>query len=233
MTQLDDAAMTALLSVRLGESPLEQVLQQLVEIAKDALGVDDVSTTLVRGDQAWTAAYTGQLALDADEMQYDRGYGPCIDAGTTGTVLLVDDMRHETRWPDYAAHVVPRGVLSSLSVPLPVQTETTGALNCYSRTADAFSDAMIDRALVLAGHLGVAVANAVAYADAAKLADDMRAAMASRAVIEQAKGIVMARNRCDADAAFAVLAAESQRRNVKLREVAMDLVTRVTDPTRS
>jgi hypothetical protein len=124
VTVLPASTLTALLSLRLGEGELQQVLDRLVGIAKDALdGADEVSITLVRDDKPWTAAYTGRLALDADEMQYERGYGPCIDAGISGTVLHVPDMREESRWPDYAAVVVPRGVLSSLSVPLPLQTE--------------------------------------------------------------------------------------------------------------
>jgi GAF domain-containing protein len=133
---------------------LDVALQQIVDVAKSALdGVDEVSITLVRADKPFTAAYTGQLALDADEMQYDRGYGPCIDAGLSGTLIVVPDMRQETRWPDYAATVVPRGVLSSMSVPLPLQTEVVGALNCYSRTAGGFPDETIETAIELASHV--------------------------------------------------------------------------------
>jgi GAF domain-containing protein len=226
---LPPSTLTALLAIKLGEGSLSDVLQRLVDIAKDSLpGADEVSITLVRGDRPFTAAYTGQLALDADEMQYARGYGPCIDAGLSGTLLRVDDMREETRWPDYAATVVPRGVLSSLSVPLPLQADVVGALNCYSRTPAAFGDGSIDIALELAAHVAVAVGNAVSHTDAAKLADDMRAAMASRAVIEQAKGVIMAQNRCGEDEAFEVLRRASMGRNVKLRDLARDLVAGVS-----
>jgi GAF domain-containing protein len=233
VSRLPAAAVVALLGIRLDQGPLEQVLQQLVEIAKDALpGADEVSTTLVRGDRAWTAAHTGQLALDADEMQYERGYGPCMDAGRTGTVLLIDDAREETRWPDYTAHVVARGVLSSLSVPLPMQTDLIGALNCYSRTPSAFAPEAIDIAQELAGHVAVAVANAVAYTDADTLSRQMRTALDSRAVIDQAMGAIMAANRCDADAAFAILTRLSQNRNVKLRDVAQSIVAEISRPAR-
>jgi GAF domain-containing protein len=232
MSRLSASTMTALLGIRLDKGPLDEVLQQLVDIAKDALpGVDEVSTTLVRGDKAWTAAYTGKLALDADEMQYVRGYGPCMDAGRTGTVLLIDDTREEIRWPDYTAQVASRGVLSSLSVPLPIQTDVIGALNCYSRTSSAFSAEAIEVAEELADHVAVAVGNAVAYTDAATLLEQMRSALASRSVIDQAMGVVMAQNRCDADAAFAILTRASQNRNVKLREVARSIVTVVSQPT--
>src|SRR5215218_4355124 len=224
MSTLPPTTLTALLGIRLGGVELSGVLQRIVDIAKDAVaGVDEVSITLVRDDRPWTATYTGQLALDADEMQYERGYGPCIDAGVSGTLLRVDDMRDESRWPDYATVVVPRGVLSSLSVPLPLQTELVGALNCYSREPQAFA-ASTTAAVELASHVAVAVSNAMSYLDAAALADHMRAAMESRSVIEQAKGIIMAQNRCDAERAFDVLRRASQGRNVKLRDLAQDLV---------
>lgn len=228
MTALPPSTLTALLGIRLGGTPLSGVLQRLVEIAKDGVpGADEVSITLVRDDLPWTAAYTGQLALDADELQYERGYGPCIEAGMSGTLLRVDDMRAEPRWPDYAAHVVPRGVLSSLSVPLPLQTEVLGAMNCYARTPGAFDDRSAEVGVELAGHIAVAVVNAMGYQGAAELAEHMQAAMASRATIEQAKGIIMAQNRCDAEEAFNVLRRASQGRNVKVRDLAKDLVASV------
>jgi GAF domain-containing protein len=226
VTALPASALTALLGIRLGGTPLSDVLQRLVEIAKDGVaGADEVSITLMRDEKPWTAAYTGELALDADEMQYERGYGPCMEAGLSGTLLRVDDMREETRWRDYAANVVPRGVLSSLSVPLPLQTEVVGAMNCYARTPAAFEERSTEVGLELAGHIAVAVVNAMGYQDAAELADHMRAAMANRAAIEQAKGIIMAQNRCDADEAFNILRRASQGRNVKVRDLAQELVT--------
>jgi len=229
MTVLPTPVLTALLGVELAAGPLDEVLQRLVHISRDALtGADEVSTTLVRDDRAFTAAYTGQLAMDADELQYQRGYGPCIDAGVTGTVLLIDDTRTETRWPDYTARVSERGVASSLSLPLPVQTQVVGALNCYSRSPRAFTPGMVQVGLELAGHLGVAIANAVSHADALRIGEDMRAAMASRAVIEQAKGVIMAQSRCSPEQAFAILSRASQSRNRKLRDVAQDLVTGVS-----
>ena len=69
----------------------------------------------------------------ADELQYEGGYGPCVDAGRAGQMFLVDDMRTKQRWPDYAQNVAADGVLSSLSVPLPFQGVTIGALNTSRR----------------------------------------------------------------------------------------------------
>jgi GAF domain-containing protein len=231
MSRLSASTATALRGIRLNNRPLEEVLQQFVQIAKDAVpGAGEVSNTLVRDDKGWTAAYTGRLALDADELQYERGYGPCMDAGRTGTVLLIDDTRVETRWPDYTAHVAARGVLSSLSVPLPIQTDVIGALNIYSREPSAFSPEAVEIAEELAGHVAVAVGNAIAVTEATTLVEQMRRAMDSRSIIDQAMGVIMAQNRCDADAAFAILTRASQNRNIKLREIARSAVMSVSRP---
>lgn len=229
MSKLPAPVLAAILGIKLGESTMDAVLDRLVQIARDAMeGIDEVSITLVRGDEPFTAAHSGPLALAADELQYERGYGPCIEAGLSGTLLLVQDMRVETRWPDYAQVVVPEGVLGSLSIPLPLQTELVGALNCYSRTPDAITDETVDVGTELAAHIAVALGNVLTHSQTARYADDMKAAMASRAVIEQAKGVIMAQNRCDPETAFEILRRASMGRNVKLRDVANDLVSKVS-----
>jgi GAF domain-containing protein len=227
MASLPDPVLASLLNIRLGDRPLAELLADLVDIASDALaGVDDVSITLVRNDKPYTAAHSGLLSLEADELQYERGYGPCVDAALSGTVMIVPDMRTETRWPDYAGTVVRHGVLSSLSLPLPVQTDLVGALNCYSRAPGVPSDTL-ELGRELASYMAVAVGNAVTHSETVLLAQNMATAMASRAVIEQAKGIIMGQNRCDADEAFEILRRASMGRNVKLREVAAEMVTHV------
>ncbi len=223
MSALPAPALAALLGIRLSERTLDEVLQLLVEIARDSLpDADDVSITLVRGEKPFTAAATDAPALAADELQYARGHGPSIDAGVSATVLISPDLRAETRWPDYAAAAVRLGVLASLSVPLPMQTEVVGALNCYSRTPTSWSHSAV--AVELAAHVAVAVGNAITHDETARFAADMQAAMLNRAVIEQAKGVIMAQNRCDPEAAFAVLRQASMGRNVKLRDLAGSIV---------
>src|SRR5829696_5711197 len=124
----------ALASVVLVNRDLNDVLGEITRVARRAVpGVEAASITLIRGEKAFTAAYDGQMALDADELQYEREYGPCVDAGLAGQMFLIDDMRSEQRWSDYAQRVVTQGVLSSLSVPLPFQGATIGALNTYAR----------------------------------------------------------------------------------------------------
>jgi hypothetical protein len=89
----------ALAGVVLADRELSEVLTEITSIARRAMpSVEAASITLIRGEEPFTAAYDGQMALDADELQYERGYGPCMDAGRAGQMLLVDDMRSDQRW---------------------------------------------------------------------------------------------------------------------------------------
>ena len=135
-------------------------------------------------------------------------------------------MAAESRWPDYAAYAAGRGVGSSLSIGLPVHEEVTGALNVYATRPGAFDDAAIVLAQTFSGYAAVALANVHLYDATAALAQHMQAAMENRAVIEQAKGIVMGERRCTADEAFRILSRLSQDSNRKLRDVAAALVER-------
>jgi GAF domain-containing protein len=222
----------ALARISLRDRPLDDVLREITERARAVVpGADATSITLLRGDKAYTAAFAGQQALAADEMQYERGYGPCMDAGRTGLLLHLTDMATETRWPDYSAAVQDKCIRSSVSAPLPYQGATIGALNVYATRPDAFSDEDIAACEEVADYIAVAVNNADAHSEAVQLAADMRRAMESRAVIDMAKGVLIARHHCSPDEAFAILSRTSQNHNRKLRELAEALVASEHAPT--
>jgi GAF domain-containing protein len=213
--------------VVLVDRSLSDVLTDVVTIAARGIpGAEASSITLLRNDKPFTAAHHGAMALAADELQYEHGYGPCMDAGRGGVLLRVDDMRTERRWPEYVAHVVrTTPVLSSLSVPLPYQGSSIGALNNYSTKPEAFASPESLRAgSDVAEVIAVAVANADAHAQLFDQARNMRVAMESRAVIEQAKGVLMAQRYVDAEQAFEILREASQRYNRKLRDIASGIV---------
>ncbi|WP_372492264.1 ANTAR domain-containing protein [Micromonospora cabrerizensis] len=211
--------------IKLDETDLEGVLQQVANLARRTIaGVDEASVTLIRGRNAHTAAFTGDLALTLDERQYEEGGGPCLEAAATTAVVSVPDLTREQRWPHYTPAALKAGVRSSLSVGLPVQETVTGALNMYSTKPDAFDDEAIVLAQTFSGYAAVALANAHLYDATATLAQHMQAAMEYRAVIEQAKGVVIAERRCSPDEAFAILSKMSQDTNRKLRDVAASLV---------
>jgi hypothetical protein len=121
--------------------------------------------------------------------------------------------------------VLATGVRSSLSVPLPYQGSTIGALNIYSTQVAAFASPESLRAgLEVAETIAVAVANADAHWQVSEQARNMRLAMESRSMIEQAKGVLMAQRRVTPEQAFEILREASQRYNRKLRDIAAGIV---------
>jgi GAF domain-containing protein len=213
--------------VALVDRTLTEVLTDVTRIAAQGIpGAEATSITLVRSEKAFTVAHYGEMALAADELQYAHGAGPCMDAGRGGVLLRVDDMQNEERWPDYVAHLLQATeVRSSLSVPLPYQGSSIGALNNYSTKPEAFATPQsLQAGLEVAEVVAVAVANADAHHQLGEQARNMRLAMESRAVIEQAKGVLMAQRHVTAEQAFEILREASQRYNRKLRDIALGIV---------
>jgi GAF domain-containing protein len=204
---------------------MQSLLQTVADLAKTVMpGNPEVSITLLVNDKATTAVFSGQLALDCDESQYGRGYGPCLHAASTGELVEIADAQADTRWRDYLDRAVERGALGSLSVPLPVSEGVAGALNIYARKPNAFDEDSRAAATRFAPYAAVAVSNMRAYQEARDMADTLQVALESRAVIDQAKGILMERYKLTADQAFQLLAGASMQTNTKLRTVADQLV---------
>ncbi|TQJ24676.1 GAF domain-containing protein [Micromonospora sp. A202] len=227
-----NAAISELGQIKFGETDLSGVLSQVSELARRTIpGAEEVSVTLLKQEGAHTAAFSGEMALRLDELQYEYEQGPCLEAAKEAAVVSVPDMSEEVRWPQWAAQAVEGGALSSLSIGFPIQETVLGALNIYGVKPGAFDDDAVTLAQTFAGYAAVALANAHLYDTTATLAAQMQSAMQSRAVIEQAKGIIMGERRCTPDEAFAVLAKVSQDSNRKLRDVAAALVERAARPS--
>ena len=225
-------AFAELSKIMLGEVSLNETLGRIATLACQTIPqIDDVSVTMIDGDKAKTVVFTGQLAADLDERQYENGFGPCLDAAITGQTIVVD-LDADNPYRDFSNAGRRAGITHTVSVGLPVPQRTVGALNMYASTSDPPAEQTISLAQAFASYAGVAVANAALYNHTAELADQMRAALQSRSVIEQAKGILMERLCCDADDAFSHLCTLSQRSNRKLRDIAQRLVedTHINQP---
>jgi GAF domain-containing protein len=211
--------------IKLGETDLDGVLNQVTELACRALpGASQVSITLLRERGAVTAAHTGETALRLDELQYERGAGPCLEAAGATATVEVPDTAADTRWAGWGPEAARAGMGSVLSLGLPIRDDVSGALNVYGAEVNAFGGEAVAVAESFVRYASVALGNAHLYDATAGLARQMQAAMESRAVIEQAKGVIMGERRCTPDEAFAILNKVSQDSNRKLREVAAALV---------
>ena len=218
-------ALEQLGQLTLRDQSMETLLKAVTDLAKTVMpGDTETSVTLLIDGVPTTPAYTGDLALGCDEKQYEQDEGPCLHAARSGNLTEIPDVRSETRWPRYTEHAVRVGAMSSLSVPLRLADRMSGALNVYARKAQAFDDASRKVAVRFSPYASASVANMHAYRTAREMADNLETALQSRAVIDQAKGILMERHKITAEQAFQVLAGTSMRTNAKLRSIAERLV---------
>ncbi len=224
-TAAEAAAFEQLAAVTLSDPSLHSLLQTVADLTSHVMPGDiQASVTLLLSDRPMTAVYTGQLALDLDESQYACGHGPCLHAAGTGDTVQVDDARTEQRWADYMRRAVGRGSLSSLSISLRAD-EVPAALNSYSRASAAFGEDSVRIGQRFARFAGIAVANMYVFQSSQERADNVHEAMESRAVIDEAKGILVERYGSTPDQAFTLLAETSMATDRKLRDVAAHLVS--------
>jgi GAF domain-containing protein len=224
--QLDSMrAVAELALIPVDTGPPDQTLRRVAELAKQTLGgVEDVSLTMIDDGRPRTVVFTGPLALDLDERQYDLGFGPCLDAARTGQTIIVDHDREDTPYREWTRIARRAGVRHTVSVGLPLAQRNVGGLNIYKTDEGIFPPAFVEQVQTFAGFAAVAVNNVTSYAKVVDEVAGLRRAMESRAVIEQAKGILMERDGCGPDKAFDMLTRISQHRNVKLRELARSIV---------
>lgn len=198
---------------------LEKTLEHISRIAVETVpGAEYAAVSLVRARrEVETVGATDPLCHAIDHVQYETGQGPCLDAIWSEPTVLVDDLTDTDRWPAFAARAAALGIRSMLSFRMFLEQDTMGALNLYAAQPASFTDH--------AAHLGeVFAAHAAVAWDHAREAEGLQAAIATREVIGQAQGILMAQRQLTSGAAFRLLRTTSQARNVKLREVAAGVV---------
>ena len=221
-----DDALARLGRIRLAEYSMPRLLEEIAALAQQSLpGHPETSVTLLSGGRATTAAFAGRLARELDEAQYRLGHGPCLHAADSGEPVEIPETRTDSRWPDFTRLAAAGGCRSSLALPLPLHEGINGALNIYARHPRAFDDRSRGFALRFASYSAVVAGNMLLLESALDRARNLEVALASRAVIDQAKGVLMERFKITADRAFQELARVSMETNTKVRDVAERFVT--------
>jgi GAF domain-containing protein len=228
---MSDAPLTeslaALSRFFVGDNTVQETLDRVADLTLEAVPAADLAgiTMIVEGRER-TAVFTDDTAPEIDQAQYDAGTGPCLEAFHEARVTEIPSTLEPGPWTDFRAAAREHGILSTMSFPLLVDKDAVGALNLYSRRERAFSDEDRRNGVVFAAQAAIVLANAQAYWDAHQLSTGLAEAMKHRAVIEQAKGILMANGGVDEGRAFDLLVRASQRENVKLRDIAIRIVDR-------
>jgi GAF domain-containing protein len=207
------------------EETLESILHSLVALTTtEVVGADGATISLIDGDTFRTSVSTSEVHRAVDVIQYEVKEGPCLSAMTDGSVVLADFEDLHSRWPRFVPKAVAKGVYHSISAPLATHGHMLGSLNVYSNSKqnsfDVESAHLIE---MLAGWVASMLRNFELYSKRGDLVQQLYAAMESRSSIDIAKGVLMERHQMNSEEAFAFLRAESQERNIKIREIAQEL----------
>ena len=227
MATQHDAALLAQVSAHLrevrDEPPMtaRRIAEGALEVVPEAT---DASLTVRRGRGTFvTLASTSELASSADDAQYALDEGPCLEVVDNADFFRSGDVGRDERWPAWGPRAAELGLRSLLSVQLLAQGKPIGALNMYSREAGRFAERdVVDLAALYATHAALALA-------AVEQLSGLETAMSSRHTIGLAQGVLMERYGLGPDQAFGLLQRMSSTTNVKLREVAAEVVATRAD----
>ncbi len=211
-----------------GQASLEDTLAQIVHVTAESLAAEGGGVTLIdEQGRGATVGSTDPHIPEIDEAQYQHEAGPCIEASRTGRVVVTEDLRVDDRWPAFNEAAIAHGVLSTLSLPFATSDQTSGALNLYASRAGAFDEAAVTFGRAFATQAAIGIS----YWKQVTITHHLQVAIKSRAEIEQAKGILIARTGCTPDMAFELLVGQSQHENRKVRDIAEELVQRARRPS--
>jgi len=187
-------------------------------------GATAAAVTIAMDHGALTFAASDPRLGDLHDLQFEGGAGPVVEALAHNEPRRIDDTAAESRWPAFCQAAAAAGFGSMLALPLRTDQRPAGAVALYGDTPGVFRGAAHDIALLFAAQGGTVVRNASLYRACRRMVDDLQAALESRAVIEQAKGILQAELGVSPGEAFRLLSRYSQNTNQRVRAVSSRLV---------
>lgn len=210
--------------ILLAPGTVSETLNLIVTMAVASIdGCDEAGLCQVTHGGA-TPAPTSPLVTELEELQTSLREGPCQDVLAGRDSVYVDDLSDSPTWPRFAPLAAEAGLRSALAYRLFAGTETLGALLMYARLPGAFNTTDRAQGLIFAAHASMALSVAQNQASERGRTSHLQTALLSREIIGQAQGILMERERITADQAFDLLRRSSQHLNLKLRDVAQELV---------
>ncbi len=202
-----------------------ELLHTLVEQCTQILGIAAGGLMLVDEEghlQLMTS--TNEEADFVEVMQINASEGPCIDCFTSGVAVSVPDIQTiGARWPVFQAAALQGGFRSAHATPLKLRGQVIGTMNLFGTKPEALSDRNAAVAQALSDVATIGILQERLVREGSIVAEQLHAALDSRIVIEQAKGMVAQSLSIDMDQAFAVLRAHARNRNLTMRFVAEEV----------
>lgn len=199
-------------------------LEFISELAVRTIPACDIaSVSLVKAEEISTVGSSDDIAATLDAIQYETGQGPCLDAiGKDAGWFQIDEMSHDTKWPQFSARAARHGFESLLAFTLRVDAGTLGALNLYARQQGAFGEEDRDYGAIYAAHAATVLARAQGRSDATEPRE--APALSSEEIVGRAVGILMEGESRTAKEALVVLEERAEQLKMRLRDSAEEIV---------
>lgn len=222
-------AITELHTLLLEAAGVEEFVEGVAQAAAAHIRPDaHVAIMLKRQGRPVGVAASDERAAQCDEVEFAADEGPCLTSAETGERIVIQELDGDERWPAWAAAARQAGFRSAAAIPRQVREGVHIAINLYSEQPGVWDDDALSTAEMYADEVARTLRLCLRSADQAEINEDLKTALASRAVIDQAMGVIMAENRCSSEEAFRILRSASQNRNLKLRDIAATLIENIT-----
>ena len=218
----------------LTEDTVSTSLSLLSSLAAETVpGSAGAGVSIIEAGRRTSSGSTDDRVREADSLQYQLDEGPCLAAAALREPVVIEDLREDSRWPRWAAAVVPLGLRSALSAPLVAGDTTLGAIKVYAERPRAFDDRSVQMLALFSAQAALMVANVRTADRAARLSEGMRHAVRDRDLVAMAKGVLMGRHGMDEDGALRMLVARSQEQGAGLADTARKMIDSAAGRRRS
>jgi GAF domain-containing protein len=218
-------ALTELGKLRFGEMRVEDALHEIVQTTHAIFDVDGAGLMLADTDHHLrNVAVSDERLGHLEELQILHQEGPCISAFDDKELVGAQDLAEETRWPLFSRAAVARGMRAVLASPLPYNQDAVGVVAVLSDDPHPWSPEGELALLAFTDLAALLIASMMQGEQQSELAAQLRSALNSRAVIEQAKGVLIGQQGLSAHEAYVQLRDQARAQRRKLAEVSAELV---------
>ena len=224
---LDDVrvALAELGRLRFGEMRVEDAMREIVQTTHTIFDVDGAGLMLADADHHLrNVAVSDDRFAHLEELQIQHQEGPCIAAFEEKELIGAGDLAHDQRWPLFSQAAVDRGVHAVLASPLPYNQDAVGVVAVLSGKTRPWSAEAELGLLAFTDLAALLMASMMQGQAQSELAAQLQTALRSRAVIEQAKGVLIAQQGLSPHAAYEKLRSQARSERRKLAEVCAELV---------
>jgi len=220
-------AFVALADTLVTDFDVADLFTDLADACTDVLDVTAAGLMLADAHgQLRVMASSSERSRLLELMEIQNNEGPCLDAHRTGAPVLVPDLtERRDQWPQFAEEALSVGFRAAYAIPMRVREHSVGALNLFHRDTHALDPGTVRVAQALADVATIAIVQNRAAQRHEDLSQQLQAALNSRVVIEQAKGMVAEQDHTDMDSAFRLLRSYARRTNQRLSDIAHSVVT--------